>query len=40
MKPCECCDTEHYEEFILRELVSRSRTELSEDGTLDELLAE
>ena len=40
MKPCEYCDTEHYEEFILRELVSRSLTELSEDGTLDELLTE
>lgn len=40
MKPCEYCDTEHYEEFILRELVSRSLTQLSEDGTLDDLLTE
>ncbi len=38
MKPCEYCETQHYEEFILRELLNRSLIELSEDGTLDDLL--
>ena len=37
MKPCEYCETQHYEEFILRELLDRSLLELSEDGTLDDL---
>ena len=36
MKPCEYCDTQHYEEFILRELVSRSLTDLIENGDIDE----
>ena len=39
MKPCEYCKTQHYEEFILRELVNRALTQLSEDGDLDTLLA-
>lgn len=34
MKPCEYCETQHYEEFILHELLNRSLIELSEDGTL------
>ena len=38
MKPCEYCSTQHYEEYILRELVNRALTDLSEDGDLDELL--
>jgi DNA-binding transcriptional ArsR family regulator len=38
MKPCEYCTTQHYEEFILRELVNRALTALSEDGQLDTLL--
>jgi DNA-binding transcriptional ArsR family regulator len=37
MKPCEYCSTQHYEEYILRELLNRSLTELSEDGELEEL---
>jgi DNA-binding transcriptional ArsR family regulator len=35
MKPCEYCETQHYEEFILRELVNRALTNLSENGELD-----
>lgn len=38
MKPCEYCETQHYEEYVLRELLNRGLIELSEDGTLDELL--
>jgi DNA-binding transcriptional ArsR family regulator len=38
MKPCEFCSTEHYEEYILRELLNRTLTGLSEDGELDQLL--
>jgi hypothetical protein len=34
MKPCEYCDTQHYEEFILRELVNRSLTDLVENGEI------
>lgn len=37
-KPCKYCETQHYEEFVLRELLNRSLIELSEDGTLDDLL--
>ena len=36
MKPCEYCDAQHYEEFILRELVNRSLTDLVENGDTDE----
>jgi DNA-binding transcriptional ArsR family regulator len=35
MKPCEYCATQHYEEFIVRELMNRALTDLSEDGELD-----
>jgi DNA-binding transcriptional ArsR family regulator len=38
MKPCNYCATQHYEAFILRELVNRALTALSEDGELDTLL--
>lgn len=37
MKPCAYCETQHYEEFILRELVNRALTSISEDGSLEEL---
>lgn len=37
MKPCEYCKTQHYEEFIIRELLNRTLTNLSEDGDLDAL---
>lgn len=40
MKPCEYCDTQHYEEFILRELVNRSLTDLVESGDIDDFSAE
>ena len=36
IKPCEYCDTQHYEEFILRELISRSLTDLVENGAIDD----
>lgn len=35
MKPCEYCESQHYEEFIVRTLVNRALTDLSEDGDLD-----
>jgi DNA-binding transcriptional ArsR family regulator len=38
MKPCEYCETQHYEEFVLRELLDRALIELGGDGTLEELL--
>ncbi|MGZ0748435.1 ArsR/SmtB family transcription factor [Haloparvum sp. AD34] len=38
MKPCEYCATQHYEEFIVRELVNRGLTDLSETGELADLL--
>lgn len=34
MKPCEYCETQRYEEFILRELLDRALTELAEEGDL------
>jgi DNA-binding transcriptional ArsR family regulator len=37
MKPCEYCDTQHYEESIVRELVNRSLTDLVENGDIDEV---
>lgn len=39
MKPCEYCETQHYEEFIVRELINRALTEMGEDGELSDLLA-
>lgn len=38
MKPCEYCATQHYEEFIVRELVNRALTDLSEDGEFADLM--
>jgi len=40
MKPCEYCETQHYEEFITRELLNRALLELSETGALDDILTE
>ena len=37
MKPCEYCETQRYEEFILRELLNRALVELSESGEMDEI---
>ena len=39
MKPCEYCATQHYEEFVVRELLNRALIELSETGALDDLLS-
>lgn len=38
MKPCEHCRTQHYEEYILRELLNRALTDLGEGGELDDVL--
>lgn len=40
MKPCEHCETQHYEEFVLRELLNRALIDLSESGSLDAVFAE
>lgn len=40
MQPCEYCETQRYEEFIIRELLNRSLLELSESGRLDEMIGE
>ncbi|WP_435120071.1 winged helix-turn-helix domain-containing protein [Halolamina sp. C58] len=37
MKPCEYCKAQHYEEFIIRELLNRTLTDVSEDADLDTL---
>ena len=37
MKPCEYCETQHYEEFVVRELVNGALTEMSENGTFNKL---
>ncbi|PSQ00290.1 transcriptional regulator [Halobacteriales archaeon QS_5_70_17] len=37
MKPCEYCETQHYEEFVLRELLNRALIDLSESGALDDV---
>jgi len=39
MKPCEYCETQHYEEFIVRELLNRALLELGESGVLDDVFA-
>ncbi|WP_435066252.1 ArsR/SmtB family transcription factor [Halobaculum sp. EA56] len=39
MKPCEYCDTQHYEEFIVRELLNRALIELGESGMLDDVFS-
>ncbi|WP_435181644.1 ArsR/SmtB family transcription factor [Halorussus sp. AFM4] len=38
MRPCEYCDTQHYEEFVVRELIDRALTDLGESGAVDDLL--
>ncbi|MFB6220346.1 MAG: helix-turn-helix domain-containing protein [Halolamina sp.] len=38
MTPCEYCETQHYEEFILRELLNRALLE-SEPSILDDVSA-
>jgi len=40
MKPCEYCGTQHYEEFIIRELLNRALLELGETGDLDDVLSQ
>jgi DNA-binding transcriptional ArsR family regulator len=39
MKPCEYCETQHYEEFVIRELLNRALIDLGETGELDDLLS-
>lgn len=38
MTPCEHCETQHYEEFVIRELLNRALIDLSESGGLNSLL--
>jgi len=40
IKPCEYCETQHYEEFVLRELLNRVLIDLSEAGVLNEMFEE
>lgn len=37
MKPCEYCETQHYAEFIVRELLNRALVDLDETDTLNQL---
>ncbi len=37
MKPCEYCKTQHYEEYIIRELLNQALTQLSENKELDNI---
>lgn len=37
LKPCAYCTTQHYEEFIIRELLNRALTDLSEADELDDV---
>jgi len=39
MKPCEYCETQHYEEFVVRELLNRALIDLGETGELTDLLS-
>ncbi|PSQ19211.1 transcriptional regulator [Halobacteriales archaeon QS_8_69_26] len=36
MRPCEYCETQHYEEFVVRELLDDALVELGESGVLDD----
>lgn len=36
MTPCEYCESQHYEEFILRELLNRALLELRENGSFED----
>ena len=38
VKPCEYCGTQHYEEFVVRELLDRALLELGETGDLDDVV--
>ena len=38
-KPCKDCETQHYEELVLRELLDRALVELDETGALEEAFA-
>jgi len=40
MKPCEYCDTQHYEEFVVRELLDGALLELGETGDLDDVFSQ
>lgn len=35
MKPCEYCATQHYEEFVIRELLNRALIDLTEAETME-----
>ncbi|MBX0298119.1 ArsR/SmtB family transcription factor [Haloarcula nitratireducens] len=39
MQPCEYCEPQHYEEFVLRELLNRALIDLSETGVLDDVFS-
>jgi len=39
MTPCSYCETQHYEEFIVRELLNRSLIELGDAGRLEDILS-
>jgi DNA-binding transcriptional ArsR family regulator len=39
MKPCAYCETQHYEEFVVRELLDRALIDLGETGDLDDPIA-
>jgi DNA-binding transcriptional ArsR family regulator len=39
MTACDYCATQHYEEFILREVLNRALIELGESGALDDAFA-
>jgi DNA-binding transcriptional ArsR family regulator len=39
MKPCEYCATQHYEEFVVRELLDKALLELGETGDVDDVLS-
>lgn len=39
MKPSSCYEIQHYEEFIIRELLNRSLMELSNTGEFDNILS-
>lgn len=39
MKPCEYCGTQYYEQYLLRELINRALTDLTETGDLEPLFS-
>jgi len=40
LQPCDYCETQHYEEFVVRELLDRALVELGEDGALESVFTE